>query len=100
MGSSLQGASCTSGGVIRGKALGNVLSHEDAPEVFAEQVKSVKGEIRVFTSLVDPINLKPVFIVKVYPDPSLVQVLKQMGKKYKQLESKLSITFFDHLTKV
>ena len=99
MGSPLQGASHTSGGVIRGRALGNVLSHADAPEILTENVKSVKGEIRVFTSLVDPTKYKPVFIVKVYPNPSLSQVLKHMKKKYKELKSKLSMSLSYHFTK-
>ncbi|KAK2464062.1 hypothetical protein APHAL10511_003932 [Amanita phalloides] len=81
-GSTLQGASSTSGGVIRGKAYGNVLSHQDMPEIQGEVVKPVKGEVRVFTSLIDPTNIKPTLIVKVNTDPNLVQVLKQIKKKY------------------
>ena len=58
-GNPLQGASRTTGGVFRGKALGNELSHADTPEVFGgHEVKPVKGDIRVFTSLADPTNLK------------------------------------------
>ena len=86
MGSPLQGASCTSGGVIRGKASGNVLSHADAPEILEQKIKSVKGEVRLFTSLVDPTNLKPVLIVKTNIDTNLALVLKQMRKKYLPIE--------------
>lgn len=72
-----------------GKALGNVLSHQDAQEVMDGTIKPVKGEVRVFTSLTDPTGVKPTLIVKVNVGPNLVEVLKQIRKKYLPLEGKL-----------
>jgi len=87
-GGSLQGASRTSGGIIRGKALGNVLSLADAPEVLSEKVKPVKGEVRIFTSLADPTHLKPVLVAKINTTTSLIETLNQMRKKYLPIASK------------
>jgi hypothetical protein len=75
-----------------------VLSHADAPEVLSEKVKPVKGEVRVFTSLADPTYLKPTLVVKTNTDTNIIQVLKQMRKKYLPIESKFSATFVDHFT--
>ena len=93
----LQGASCTTGGIIRGKAHGNVLSLADAPEVLGDKLKLPEGEVRVFTSLVDPTDVKATLVVKATTDTSLIVILKQMRKKYCPMEGKYSTLIFIHL---
>ena len=78
-----------------------MLSHADAPEVFGgHEVKPVKGDIRVFTSLADPTNLKPTLVVRTNTDTSLVQILKQMQKKYRPIESKSLTLIVFHCTHI
>lgn len=82
-----QGASHTSGGVLRGKAQGKMFSHSDAPEMLSGIVKPVKGDVKIATSLSNPLVK---FTVKTNCDTSLLQVLMQMKKRHTSMEGKLS----------
>ena len=82
----LQGASRMTGGILRGRALGNVFNHADGED----QVHLVprKGKVLVFQSPRDPMTNKPDMSIMSEVSPRLKPVLKTLARKYSPVRSK------------
>lgn len=87
----LEGASHTVGGIIRGRAIGNIFNHGDAQDLPSQPIV-VKGTLKVYTSLqAPPSQVKPTMILKVIPFPTLAPVLKKLSSHYPTVKSKSDI---------
>jgi hypothetical protein len=82
----LQGASRTTGGVLRGRALGNVFNHADGGDNI--YVGPRKGKVLVYQSPKDPMNQKPDMSITSEVTPRLKPVLKSLARKYSPVRSK------------
>lgn len=87
----LGGASRTSGGILRGRALGNVfnLTDTDSPTI----VEPRTGKVNIYESFVDPTTSNPDFVLKTNVVPQLTPILKVLGRKYSPVRSKYYILF-------
>lgn len=91
-----EGSSRTSGGILRGKAIGNTFNYGDGqelPMVSEEQ----EGVVKLFNSLADAdANLKPL-IIKTKVVPTISPVLKKLARRYSPIESKSDYIYMSHL---
>ena len=86
----LEGSSCTVGGMLRGKAIGNVFNLGDTQEMLQEPI-SVKGTLKVYTTLVASASQKPTMILKVNAFPTMAPLLKKLSSHYPTVKSKFNI---------
>ena len=77
----LQGASCTTGGVIRGRAYGNVFNLADSHDLETDAAASVMGKVHLYDSCVDPTTTKPKSAFKLKVTTSLGVVLSKLAEK-------------------
>ncbi|KAF8218970.1 hypothetical protein L208DRAFT_1345048, partial [Tricholoma matsutake] len=77
----LQGASRTTGGVIRGHAYGNVFNLADSHDLETDAAASVMGKVYLYDSCVDPATTKPKSAFKLKVTTSLVVVLSKLAEK-------------------
>ena len=83
-----EGASRTTGGILRGKAAGNVFSHVDALDLLNDTVSSW-GTVKLYKVLgSNPARDEPQFTMKSKVGPSLVPILKKLARSYSPLSSK------------
>ena len=83
----LGGASRVTGGVLRGRAYGNVFNHADAAEMMFESEPRM-GKIHVYTTRVDPTITKPDMVLKHKVTPKLKPILKTLARQYSPVRSK------------
>ena len=88
--SSLQGSSRVTGGILRGRALGNVFNNAEACDVFGSEHESRIGRVQIYTVPADPTTAKPNMELKHEVTPKLIPVLKALGRKYSPVRSKIS----------
>ena len=81
----LQGASRTTGGVLRGRALGNVFNYADDDKVVDKVPR--KGKVHVYMSQRDPTVNKPDMTLTAEVTPMLNPVLKSLARSYSPLRS-------------
>jgi hypothetical protein len=87
-----EGASRTTGGILRGNAAGNVFSHGDAPDLLKDSV-SVWGKVKLYKSLgINPAKEDAQFVMRVKVGPSLVPILKKLARSYSPISSKRNPT--------
>ena len=81
----LQGASWMTGGVLHGRALGNIFNHADGED----EVHLVphKGKVLVFQSPRDPLTNKPDMSITMEITPQLKPILKTFARKYLPVHS-------------
>lgn len=91
----LAGASRVTGGIIRGRAYGNVFNHADAEMMFRSEPRM--GKIHIYTKHVDPTLTKPNMVLKHKVTPKLKPILKTLGRQYSPVRSKLFIFLMDYL---
>lgn len=83
----LQGASRTTGGILRGHARGNTFNIADADETAAHQLQpEYYGRVLVYES--KAADAKPVFTIKHHVTPHLKPVLIELGRKHSPIRSK------------
>jgi hypothetical protein len=82
----LQGASRTTGGVLRGRAYGNVFNRADGDEEI--HVRPRKGKVLVYQSPRDPITHKPDMSITSDVTPRLKPILKTLARGYSPVRSK------------
>ena len=87
----LAGASRVTGGILRGRAYGNVYNHADAETNFGPDSRT--GKVHVYTSRVDPTLTKPDMVLKHKVTPKLTPILKALARGYSPVRSKLFIIF-------
>ena len=82
----LQGASCTTGGILHGRAHGNVFNHADGEdETYAAPHK---GKVFVYQSPRDPKNNKADTSITSEVSPQLKPVLKALARRLSIVSSK------------
>jgi hypothetical protein len=87
-----EGASCTTGGILRGRAVGNVLNHADAPDMVADQFAPAKGVVRLYSDLAQhPAQVRPTMTLKSSAAPTLAPILKKLARSYSPVQSKCQI---------
>jgi len=96
----LYGSSRTTGGIIRGRAFGNMLNAADINDHIEETHFPVPGRVLVYSSPEDPANLnigmmKPTLFVKHDVTPSIQPILSKVGGRYSPIRSIFSMFFVD-----
>jgi len=81
----LQGASRMTGGILRGRALGNVFNHADGEDEI--QVVPRKGKVFIYQSPQDPMAHKPDMSIVSEVTPQLKPILKTLARKYSPVRS-------------
>lgn len=86
--SPLQGASRTTGGIFRGRALGNVFNFADAD--VEDKEGPVMGKVRIYTEHVIPTQVSPFTSVTVKVTRQLGLILKKVATRYRSMSGKFS----------
>lgn len=89
----LQGASRTTGGTIRGKALGNVFNIGDSEDALDIGLVSV-GRVKFFKLKDNPSTANPSMSLKVKIGGDMASMLGQISKRYSPIESEFFIMLF------
>jgi len=87
----LQGASCITGGVFRGRAYGNVFNLADSHDLKIDTVAVVVGKVHLYDSCVDPATTKPKSAFKLKITTSLGVVLSKLAEKSSPVHRKFLI---------
>ncbi|KAG5646144.1 hypothetical protein H0H81_008613, partial [Sphagnurus paluster] len=84
----LQGASCVTGGIFRGRAHGNTLKPADFKHFGGDVIDPPKGHVYIFFKKVsNPAEEKPDEVIKISMDETLMPpVLTQIAKKYREIK--------------
>ena len=83
----LQGASRMTGGILRGRALGNVFILADATTTVENQ-ESVIGKVHVYVTHGDPHTSRPFMTMKHEVTTNLAPVLEDLAVIYSPIRSK------------
>jgi len=84
-----QGSSRVTGGILRGRAVGNVFNLPDAPDVLVDEVIPSKGLVRLYSDLShQPFAHKPIITMKTETKPTLGPILQRLGRSYSPVRSK------------
>jgi hypothetical protein len=90
----LQGASRTSGGIIRGRAFGNVFNFADTSDLQMDLdiTLAIPGKVYLYESVsdsvtLDPTKVKPKRIIKTDVSRTLEPVLTKLSRKYSPVRS-------------
>lgn len=90
-----QGSSRVTGGILRGRAMGNVLNQSDAPDILVDEVIPSKGLVRLYSDLShQPFSHKPTITMKTETKPTLGPILQKLGRNYSPVRSKSSAYSF------
>ncbi|KAF8804433.1 hypothetical protein BYT27DRAFT_7107409, partial [Phlegmacium glaucopus] len=100
----LHGSSRTTGGILRGHALGNTLNAADFDDV-SDMLHPIPGKVLVYSSNQDPANLsledlKPTTFVKHNVTSSIRPVLAKVAEKYSPIQKNRIFTFEEGLWNV
>jgi hypothetical protein len=91
----LQGASRMTGGILRGRAHGNVFNFADATTTIEDQ-GPVMGKVHVYREHEDPKMSKPYMTMKHEVTTNLAPVLEGLASNYSPIKSKpLFFMFFE-----
>jgi len=88
----LQGASRMTGGILRGRAQGNVYNIADAMPDDAIFTGPVKGNVHIYNVHGNPDSMEPYMLVKHDVTPNIGPVLKKLAAQYSPVRSKLLIS--------
>jgi hypothetical protein len=89
----LQGASRITGGILRGRADGNVFNFADA-NVIADKKTPIMGKIHLYTSPVNPTTTPPTMSLNHAVVPALAPILSDLAERFSPVRSML-FSFFD-----
>jgi hypothetical protein len=85
----LQGASRTTGGIFRGRALGNVFNFADAANLEYQDCP-VMGKVLVYTShTINPSDTQSYMLLKHAVTPFLAPILRKLGERFPPLHGEL-----------
>jgi hypothetical protein len=84
----LQGASRMTGGIFRGRALGNNYNMADSMD-FDHRRSKVVGKVHVYNTHGNPDDLEPYLSLKHEVTQTLAPVLKKLGNQYSPVKSML-----------
>ena len=92
----LQGSSRVTGGSMRGHAIGSVFNFADADDPNINSVVPRTGKVHLYTSLVNPAEVKPARVLKINVSFTTEPVLKSIATKWSPNQSK--DYYYLHLT--
>ena len=92
----LQGASHVTGGILRGRAQGNVFNNADV-DLADYGLEHRIGRVQVYTAYADPTLVKPDMELKHEVTPKLTKVLRVLSRKYSPVRSMVSSSYLDML---
>ena len=92
----LHGASRTTGGILRGRALGNIFNFGDGMNV-DDQNSKVVGTIHIYTTHGNPEESKPYMTLKHEVINHIAPILKKLGNSYSPVKSWFSFSFLTFL---
>ena len=84
--SHLQGASRTTGGILHGRALGNVYNLADNTD-FDQQPGRIMGKVHIYTNHGNPDDSHPHMSLKHEVTGTLAPVLEKLGTQYSPVKS-------------
>ena len=98
----LQGASHMTGGILRGRAYGNVFNFADTMDVLDQnrnQGMASRGRVYIYTSpldltVLDPKQMKPMATVKVTTSQTLAPMLQQVTRRFSPVRSKYTLKYY------
>jgi hypothetical protein len=86
----LHGSSSTTGGVLRGRAYGNIFNVADAEKaVETGTIGPVIGRVKIFNPGEDPSSVKPQMVLKAEVCQTMAPVLTDLGELYSPVKSEL-----------
>jgi hypothetical protein len=84
-----EGSSRVTGGVLRGRAVGNVLNLPDTSELIQDIPVPAKGTVRLYSDLShQPSTHKPILTMKTDAKPTLGPILQKLARSYSPVRSK------------
>ncbi len=90
------GSSRTTGGLLHGRAYGNVYNHADSDELMNFNTMGPRtGCVQVYMKHVDPMATKAHMVLKHEVSSKLKPILKSLARGYSPVRSKLPISFTD-----
>lgn len=88
----LQGASRMTGGILRGRALGNVYNFGDRMDVDSQHGK-IMGKVHIYTTHGNPDDSNPYMMLKHEVTNRLGPILKKLGNSYSPVKSAFIYVF-------
>jgi hypothetical protein len=95
--SQLQGASHTTGGVIRGQAYGNVFNFANSYDLGVDHAAPVVGKVHLYDLRIDPTHTKPKAVFKLQVTTSLGTVLFKLAEKDSPVRCRSLINYYQDL---
>jgi hypothetical protein len=93
----LNGSSRVTGGILRGRAVGNVLNLPDAPDFLDDVIPEV-GTIKLYSDLSQhPSTHRPVLTMKTKMMSSLKPILEKLVNRYSPISSEFCPLLFPSL---
>jgi hypothetical protein len=89
----LHGSSSTTGGVLRGRAQGNIFNLADAEKALETEVGAAIGKVKIYRPGEDPSSLKPQMVLKAEVSQTMAPVLTDLGELYSPVKSKFCHIF-------
>jgi hypothetical protein len=90
-----EGSSRTTGGVLRGRAMGNVLNFPDASDPLGDRPVPAKGTLRLYSDLAhQPSTHQPILTMKTDAKPTLGPILHKLSRSYSPVRSKFFLILF------
>jgi hypothetical protein len=84
-----EGSSRVTGGVLRGRAVGNVLNLPDTSELIQDIPVPAKGTVRLYSDLShQPSTHQPILTMKTDAKPTLGPILQKLARSYSPVRSK------------
>jgi hypothetical protein len=94
-----EGSSRVTGGVLRGRAVGNVLNLPDTSELIQDIPVPAKGTVRLYSDLShQPSTHKPILTMKTDAKPTLAPILQKLARSYSPVRSKCLLCHLSLLT--
>lgn len=89
----LQGASRTTGGILRGRAAGNAFNFADAPDFAPPSMTPVMGKLHLYSSRVNPMSAPPDMSLNHEVSPTLAPILQDLGERFSPVRSELLVNY-------
>jgi hypothetical protein len=93
----LQGSSRISGGILCGRAMGNVFNNADADPISGYRFEHCMGWVQIYTAQADLTIMKPDMELKHEVTPRFTKVLQVLGHRYSPIFSMIFGSYFGYI---
>ena len=83
----LHGSSSTTGGILRGRAQGNIFNVGDAEKALETGIGAVIGKVKIYRPGEDPSSFKPQMVLRAEVSQTMAPVLTDVGELYSPVKS-------------